>query len=100
MVAEKTFHVYRAESGSWAVKKAGAKSTVFRSQYEALKAARSDARNQTESQVVVHRQDGQFVIKEVHGLPVVQKPPRKSSLGTASISRAISDSVRKRLETV
>lgn len=96
---EKTFHVYRAKSGEWAVKKAGAKSVVFPSQQEAVKAARHNAENQSQSQVVVHRKDGQFLIKEIHGLPVVQKPPKKSSLGTANISKAISDTVRKRLET-
>lgn len=98
-MAEKTFHVYQAKSGKWAVQKAGAKSSVFPSQQAALKAARRDARSRSQSQVVIHKRDGTFAIKEVHGLPVVQKPPRKSSLGTASISRAISYTLRKRLET-
>jgi len=98
-VAEKTFHVYRAEDGKWAVKKVGARAALFPSQQEALKAARAVAKKQNQSQVVLHRRDGRFEVKEVHGFPVVQKPPRKSSLGTARISRAISDDLRKRLET-
>jgi hypothetical protein len=98
-MAEKTFHVYRIESGDWTVRKAGARSAVFPNQQQALKAARLQAKNRSQSQIVIHSADGKLVIKQVHGLPVVQKPPQKSSLGTARISKAISDAVRKRLET-
>jgi hypothetical protein len=97
-MAEKTFHVYRAEDGHWAVGKAGVRSKTFPSQYQAVKAARHAARGERESQVVVHERDGKLVVKELHGFPSVQNPPRKSSLGTARISKVISDSVRKRLE--
>ncbi len=99
-VAEKTFHVYRAKSGNWTVKKAGTKATDFSNQQDALKAARSYARSRSQSQVVLHMADGQSVIKEIHGLPPVQRPPRESSLGTATISRVISDTLRKRLEAL
>jgi len=99
-MAPKTLHVYPAKDGRWAVKRAGLSSTTFSTQDEAVKAARKIARSQREAQVVMHERNGQFVIKDVRGLPVVQKPPKKSSLGTVRISKAISDALRKRLETV
>lgn len=96
-MADKTFHVVHSKDG-WMVKKAGQKATTFSSQGKAVKAARKIAKSQREAQVVVHERDGRFVIKEVHGLPVVQKPPRKSSIGTTRISKAITDALQKRLE--
>ncbi len=81
------------------VKRAGLNAATFATQEKALKAARKIAKTQSEAQVLMHEPNGQFVVKEVRGLPVVQKPPQKSSLGTARISRAISGELRKRLET-
>jgi hypothetical protein len=96
-MADKTFHVVRSKDG-WAVKKAGKKATTFSSRGRAVKAARESAKSQREAQVVVHERNGSFVIKEVRGLPVVQKPPQKSSIGTTRISKAISDTLQERLE--
>jgi hypothetical protein len=98
-MADKTFHVVSVGGSHWAVKKAGKKSVVYSSQGEAVKAATRVAKAESEAQVVIHKRDGKFVIKEIHGLPVVQKPPQRSSLGTDRISKAISAALQKRLET-
>ena len=98
-MTNKTFHVVSVAGNHWAVKKAGKKSAVYSTQGEAVKAATRVAKAESEAQVVVHKRDGKFVIKEIHGLPVVQKPPKKSSLGTGRISKAISAVLQKRLET-
>jgi hypothetical protein len=97
-VASKTLHVYRASDGKWAVKKAGSRQSTFSTQQEAVRTARKIAKRQREAQVVTHGRNGQFVVTDVRGLPVVQKPPKQSSLGTARISTAISDALLKRLE--
>jgi hypothetical protein len=96
-MADKTFHVIHLKDG-WVVKKAGKKATTFPTRHKALQAARERAKSQREAQVLVHAADGSFVIKEVRGSPVVQKPPQKSLIGTARISKAISDILQKRLE--
>ena len=98
-VTDKTFHVLSVDGSHWAVKKAGRKSAVYSTQSEAVKAATRVARAEREAQVVIHKRDGKFVVKEIHGLPAIQKPPKKSSLGTARISKAISDTLQKRLAT-
>lgn len=100
MIAEKTFHVYRAATGDWTVRRPGAKPAHFSSRAEALKAARHDARKRSQFQIVIHTEDGHLATQQVHGFPAVQKPPQKSSLGTARISKAISDAVLRRLEAV
>ncbi len=96
-MTDKTFHVVRLKEG-WAVKKAGKKAATFSSQDKAVKAARESAKREREAQVVVHARNGRFVVKEVRGLPVVQKPAQRSSIGTTRIAKAISDTLQKRLE--
>ena len=92
--------ISRLMDGRWTVKRAGLPSSSFPNQSEAVRAARSIAKSQREAQVVMHESNGRFVMKDVRGLPVVKKPPKKSSLGTLRISKAISDALQKRLETV
>jgi hypothetical protein len=65
-----------------------------------VRAARDIAKSQREAQVVMHESNRRFVMKDVRGLPAVKKPPKKSPLGTPRISKAISDALQKRLETV
>ncbi len=96
-MTDKTFHVFRAADGAWAVQRAGTKPVGFRTRVEALKSARSKARKRNQAQVVVHLDDGTFAVDYMKGLPAVQAPPQKSTIGTAAISRAISGSVLKRL---
>ena len=98
-MASKTYYVVSAGGNHWAVKKAGTKSSVYSTQGEAVKAATRFAKREREAQVVIVKPDGRFVVKEIHGLPAVQNPPKKSSLGTARISKAISAALQKRLET-
>ncbi len=98
-MANKTYHVVSAGGNHWAVKKAGTKPTVYPTQGDAVKAATRLAKREPEAQVVIVKPDGKFVIKEIHGLPAVQNPPKKSSLGTSRISKAISATLQKHLET-
>jgi hypothetical protein len=95
----KTYHVVPAGGRNWAVKKVGTKSAVYPTQGEAIRAATKLAKREREAQVVVVQPSGRFVVKEVHGLPAVQNPPKSSSLGTARISKAISALLLQRLET-
>ncbi len=95
----KTYHVVSAGGSHWAVKKAGTQSMVYSTQREAVKAATRLAKREREAQVVLVKPGGQFVVKEVRGLPIIQKPPNKSSLGTNRIAKAISTCLNKRLDT-
>lgn len=95
----KTYHVVPAGGHHWAVKKAGTKSAVYSTQGEAITAATRLAKGKREAQVVLLKPGGKFVVKEVRGLPMVQDPPKKSSLGTNRITKAISTALKKRLET-
>lgn len=97
-MANKTYHVVPAGGSHWAVKKDGAKASIHSTQDAAIKAATRLAKDQNEAQVVVVKPNGKLVVKEVRGLPAVQNPPKKSSLGTARISKAISAALKKRLE--
>jgi hypothetical protein len=99
VMANKTYHVVSAGGSHWAVKKAGTKPAVYSTQAEAIKAAGRLAKGKSEYQVVILKPDGRFVVKKIHGLPAVQNPPQKSSLGTMRISKAISAALQKRLET-
>jgi hypothetical protein len=49
-------------------------------------------------QIVVHSRNGSVRWREIHGLPKVQTPPRKSELGTNAIKKAVSTAIRERLE--
>jgi hypothetical protein len=49
-------------------------------------------------QIVVHGRNGSIRWHEIHGLPMVQTPPRKSELGTKAIKKAVSTVIRERLE--
>ena len=76
-MTDKTFHVFRAADGAWAVQRAGTKPVGFRTRVEALKSARSKARKRNQAQVVVHLDDGTFAVDYMKGLPAVQAPPPK-----------------------
>ncbi len=93
-MASKTLHVYRANDGQWTVKKAGLREATFSTREEAVRRARKIARSQREAQVVTHERNGQFVIKDVRGLPIVQKPPRKA-LSVPPASRKLSRTLCK-----
>jgi hypothetical protein len=93
----KTVHVYRADKG-WAVKKEGARGHVFATQGEAIATARKMVRDSAPGQLAVHGKDGRIIDHRTYGWPRVQRPPRKSSLGTRNIERAVWKLVRSRLD--
>ena len=86
--------------GQWSVSKRGTQRTsaVFPTQKEAIDAARRIVQRSSAGQIVVHRRDGSIRWRDVHGLPAVQRPPRKSGLGTKAIEKAVSTVIRERLE--
>jgi hypothetical protein len=71
---------------------------VYVTKKEAIDAARDMVHRSSAGQIVVHGRDGSMSWRDVHGLPVVQKPPRKSDLGTKAIKKAVSTVIRERLE--
>jgi len=70
---------------------------VYSAQKEAIEAARAIVQRMSAGQVVIHLRDGSIQTRDVHGLPEVQPPPRKSKLGSKAIERAISAVIRERL---
>jgi hypothetical protein len=98
-MSAKTTHVFPV-NGGWAVRKEGsAKRTrgVYTTQRKAIAVARDMALRASAGQVVIHGRDGSMRSKYLHGMPVVQTPPRKSDLGTKAIERAVSAVIRERL---
>jgi hypothetical protein len=71
---------------------------VYSTQKQAIDAARGIVRRSSAGQIVVHGRDGSISRRDIHGLPVVQMPPRKSKLGTKAIEKAVSTVIRERLE--
>jgi hypothetical protein len=71
---------------------------VFPTQQEAIDAARKIVQHSSAGQIVVHGRDGSMRWQDVHGLPLVQTPPRKSAIGTKAIEKAVSTVIRERLE--
>jgi len=95
-----TIHVFPLGEG-WAVKGAGTgkNGAFFSTQKEAVAHARGIVRRRMSGQIVIHRTNGRIAVS-VHGLPRIQKPPVKSSLGTANIERAVSRLVLERFASV
>lgn len=95
----KTTHVI-PKNGGWAVQKEGSanrSSSVYPTQKEAIEAAREIVQRTSAGQVVIHHRDGSIRTRDIHGLPEVQQPPRKSKLGSKAIERAVSTVIRERL---
>ncbi|HUQ93868.1 MAG TPA: DUF2188 domain-containing protein [Bryobacteraceae bacterium] len=95
----KTTHIVPL-NGGWAVKKEGSAdrdSVVHSTQRAAMEVARGMAQRVTSSQIVIHRRDGSIRLRDIHGLPAVQVPRRKSDLGTKAIEKAVSTVIRQRL---
>ena len=94
----KTVHVVPSDKG-WAVKREGSTKTgaCFSTQKDALAGARFIVKKSASGQIVIHGKTGRIVASEVHGLPKIQKPPVKSSLGSKNIEKAVSNLVRERL---
>lgn len=73
----RTLHVYR-EDGGWIVKKMGQSARVFRTQREAVAAAKSAIRHEKVGQFVIHGKDGAIRGYGAYGMPRIQDPPKKS----------------------
>ena len=95
----KTTHVIQ-KNGGWAVTKEGStnrRTSVYSTRKEAIEAAREIVQRMSAGQVVIHLRDGSIRTRDIHGLPEVQQPPRKSKLGSKAIERAVSTVIRERL---
>jgi hypothetical protein len=96
-MASKTYHVFPRD-GAWAVKKEGAIAETYRTQGEAIKAARKAARKSTEGQLAIHGRDGRVREHETYGMTPIQDPPRKSRLAKR-IGRAVGKVALQRVQT-
>ena len=95
----KTTHVI-PKNGGWAVKKEGSptrSTSVYATQKDAIEAAREIVQRTSAGQVVIHHRDGSIRTRDIHGIPDLQQPPRKSKLGSKAIERAVSTVIRERL---
>ena len=95
-MAAKTYHVFPSR-GTWTVKKEGATGQNYRTQGEAIQAARLIAKKAHGGQLVVHARDGSIREHETYGMIPVQDPPRKSSLAKR-IGRAVGQLALQRIE--
>ncbi|MBL8292822.1 MAG: DUF2188 domain-containing protein [Bryobacterales bacterium] len=98
-ITAKTMHVV-PNNGGWAVMREGSAAStvrVYATQKEAVRAAREIVRRTVAGQVVIHGADGSMRTRDRHGLPMVQPPPRKSTLGSKAIAQAVSTVIRERL---
>ncbi len=87
-----TIHIV-PKNRRWVLKREGAAnlgSQVYRTQGEALTVAINLVKASPAGQIAVHGRDGSIRSTAVHGLPEVQAPPHKSSLGKKTIERAVS----------
>jgi|GEM_PF-2350870 len=91
-MSKTTIHIVPKKLG-WAVKREGASnlgSLVYSTQGEALTVAKGLVKASLTGQIAVHGRDGSIRSSAVHGLPEIQAPPHKSSLGRKTIERAVS----------
>jgi hypothetical protein len=95
-MAAKTYHVYPSD-GTWAVKKEGVIARTYRTQGEAIRAARMIARKANGGQLVVHARDGRILEHEAYGMTTIQNPPKKSRLAKR-IGRAVGKVALKRVQ--
>ena len=98
MAKSKTVHVIPG-SGGWAVKGGGNSGSVHSTKRDAIEHARHLAKSAASGQMVIHNSDARIAEHVTYGLPRVQKPPRKSRLGTKRIEQAVSKIVLDRLES-
>ena len=95
-MAAKTYHVFQSD-GAWTVRKEGAVAEMYRTQGEAIKAARATAKKSNGGQLVIHARDGRIREHETYGMTPVQDPPRKSRLAKR-IGRAVGKAALKRVQ--
>jgi hypothetical protein len=95
----KTTHIFPVDDG-WVVKRpqANRRAVTYATQKEAVDAAREFVLRAPAGQIVVHSKNGSVRSQDLHGMPVIQRSPVRSKLGTKAIERAVSAVVRRRLE--
>ncbi|MCC6858685.1 MAG: DUF2188 domain-containing protein [Bryobacterales bacterium] len=93
----KTYHVYPWD-GTWAVKKEGVTAKTYRTQREAIKAARMTAKTAAGGQLVIHGRDGRIRKHETYGMALIQDPPKKSRLAKR-IGRAVGAVALRRMQS-
>jgi hypothetical protein len=93
----KTFHVYRS-NGGWVVQKEGKRANMFRTQREAVEAARQIVKDSAAGQLVIHGSDGQVRDHETYGMTRIQDPPKKSRLAKR-IQRAVGKVALERVQS-
>ncbi len=96
-MAAKTYHVYPSD-GTWTVKKEGVIARTYRTQGEAIKAARMIAKKAASGQLVIHGRDGRIREHETYGMTPVMDPPKKSRLAKR-IGRAVGRVALKRVQS-
>lgn len=96
-MSEKTLHVYPAKDGGWNLRSVGI-SSHFAQKKQAISEAVKLAKTRPAAQVVVHERSGGFHVHFTHGLPSILRSSKKSSLGTENIRKAVSSTIRERLE--
>ncbi len=99
-MSKKTIHVVARPNG-WVViteggEKAASHSHVFKTQKEAVSAARKSIPKQA-AQLVVHKRDGLVQSSKLFGLPKIQPAPGKSSLDRKQLEKAVADVMLERL---
>jgi hypothetical protein len=80
------------------VKKEGTVAEIYRTQREAIKAARTIAQKADGSQLVIHGRDGRIRDHETYGMTPIQDPPKKSRLAKR-IGRAVGRVALKRVQS-
>lgn len=96
-MAAKTVHVYPS-NGAWAVKReGGGRGETFGTKREAVEVAVRKSKKAGSAQLVIHGKDGQILDHRRFRLPKVQDPPKKGSIGSKEIAKAVSKVVLERL---
>jgi hypothetical protein len=93
----KTFHIYPSDGG-WIVQKEGRRAESFRTQREAVEAARQIVKDNDAGQLVIYGRDGRIRDHETYGMSRIQDPPRKSRLAKR-IQQAVSKVTLGRLQS-
>lgn len=89
-------HVYPSK-GAWVVKK-NQKATIVGTKREAVNVAVRQRKKSHSGQLVIHARDGRIVELRTYGMPTVPNPPKRGTLGSKKIAKAVGKVVRDRLQ--
>ncbi|MCC6589974.1 MAG: DUF2188 domain-containing protein [Bryobacterales bacterium] len=96
MPQSKTVHVI-PHDGGWVVKREGVVGTVHPTKREAVERARTVLKRSASGQIVIHKPDGRVAEYFTYGMPRVQVSPKRGSLGTSNIEKAVNKLLLERL---